>query len=78
MEDHGIMSFVVKRLEVELATPEDVFLAQDDPAEQNYYMYFIAKGECVVKIKDRLKDGFFEIKHASLNPGDHFGVIISC
>jgi len=27
MEDHGIMSFVVKRLEVELATPEDVFVA---------------------------------------------------
>jgi len=39
-------------------------------------MYFIAKGDCVVKIKDRLKDGVFEIKHASLNPGDHFGVII--
>lgn len=27
MDDHGIMSFVVKRLEVELATPEDVFVA---------------------------------------------------
>jgi len=37
-------------------------------------MYFIAKGDCVVKIKDRQKDGIFEVKHDSLNPGDHFGV----
>ena len=70
------MGYVVKRLTVELATPEDVFVAQDDSYEQNNNMYFIAKGDCVVIVKDRLKDGVVEVKHASLNPGNHFGVIL--
>ena len=37
-------------------------------------MYFLAKGDCVVLIKDRVFDGHEEIKHRSLLPGDHFGV----
>ena len=40
-------------------------------------MYFIAKGDCVVKIKDRQNDGGLkEVQHAALNLGDHFGVSI--
>lgn len=38
-------------------------------------MFFLAKGDCFVKVKDKLKDGFEEIKHATLLPGDHFGEI---
>jgi hypothetical protein len=37
-------------------------------------MFFIAKGDCFVKVKDRLKDGTEEIRHRTLLPGDHFGV----
>lgn len=37
-------------------------------------MYFLAKGDCVVLIKDRVFNGHEEIKHRSLLPGDHFGV----
>jgi hypothetical protein len=37
-------------------------------------MFFIAKGDCFVRIRDKLEDGHEEIKHASLLPGDHFGV----
>jgi hypothetical protein len=66
----------VKRLEVELTTPEKVFVAQDDKLEdpKKCYMFFIAKGDCFVKVKDRLKDGTEEIRHRTLLPGDHFGV----
>lgn len=49
-------------------------MAQEDPTDEKSYMFFIAKGDCFVKIKDRLKDGTEEINHRSLLPGDHFGV----
>lgn len=72
--DDGILGQVVKRLEVELATPEMMFIAQDEPLEANSYMYFIAKGDCFVQVKDRLNQGVEDIKHRTLLPGDHFGV----
>lgn len=69
------MNYVVKRLQVELATPESVFVSQDDElTPENSYMYFIAKGDCNVMIKDKVNDVFEEIQHRSLLPGDHFGV----
>lgn len=39
-------------------------------------MYFLAKGDCVVLVKDRVFDGHEELRHRSLLPGDHFGVSI--
>ena len=52
-----------------------MFVNQDDElTEGNDYMYFIAKGDCVVMIKDRVAEGHEDIKHRSLLPGDHFGV----
>lgn len=73
-DDNNILAQVVKRLEVELATPEMIFIAQDDAPEVNNYMYFIAKGDCFVRVKDRLNEGNEEIRHRTLLPGDHFGV----
>ncbi|CDW87072.1 cyclic nucleotide-binding protein [Stylonychia lemnae] len=74
--EHSIMNFIVKRLKVELATPEQIFVSQDDEVtEDTCYMFFLAKGDCVVMIKDRVQDGHEEIKHRSLLPGDHFGEI---
>jgi len=37
-------------------------------------MFFLAKGDCVVMIKDKVHDGHEELKHRTLLPGDHFGV----
>jgi hypothetical protein len=60
-----------------LATPEMIFVNQDDElTEENSFMFFIAKGDCVVMIKDKVSDGHEELKHRSLLPGDHFGVIL--
>ncbi len=54
-----------------------IFVNQDDElTEENSFMFFIAKGDCVVMIKDKVSDGHEELKHRSLLPGDHFGVIL--
>lgn len=71
-EDEGhssspILNFVVKRLQVELATPENVFIEQDDmPVEDKMFIYFIAKGGCEVIVKDRISEGFEESKPKGL------------
>mmetsp|Transcript_23886 Transcript_23886/g.23571 ORF Transcript_23886/g.23571 Transcript_23886/m.23571 type:complete len:268 (-) Transcript_23886:412-1215(-) len=38
-------------------------------------MYFIAKGDCDVKVKDKIGDIGEECTARTLNPGDHFGEI---
>jgi hypothetical protein len=54
-----------------------LFINQDEEIkDNNAYMYFLAKGDCVVMVKDRVLDGHEELKHRSLLPGDHFGVSI--
>ncbi len=37
-------------------------------------MFFIAKGDCVVKVKDKLDGRNVEMKVRKLFSGDHFGV----
>jgi hypothetical protein len=37
-------------------------------------MFFIAKGDCNVIVKDKIGDITEEIKHKVLQPGEHFGV----
>lgn len=70
------MNYVVKRLQVELATPESVFVSQNDAVtRETACMFFIAKGDCNVIIKDKVNnDAVEELLHRSLLPGDHFGV----
>lgn len=38
-------------------------------------MFFIAKGDCSVLVKDKIGDIVEEVKARVLNPGDHFGEI---
>jgi CRP-like cAMP-binding protein len=38
-------------------------------------MFFIAKGDCDVKVKDKIGDIGEECVARTLNPGDHFGEI---
>jgi hypothetical protein len=48
---------VVKRFEVELTTPEHVFMAQEEElTDNNNSMFCIAKGDCNVIIKDKIGD----------------------
>jgi hypothetical protein len=74
-KNRGLMHYLVKRLEVELATPENVFVSQgDEAAKSANYMFFIAKGDCNVMISDYYEGAVRETMHRSLLPGDHFGV----
>jgi len=62
--------FLVMKLVTILSVPGDVFFRQD---EESNDMYFIAKGECSVSIRNYKKE---EIKNFKiLIPGDHFGEI---
>lgn len=40
-------------------------------------MFFVQKGDCTVRVKDRINDIIEERDVRILNPGDHFGVNIS-
>jgi CRP-like cAMP-binding protein len=61
---------------VELSTPEQAFVNQeDDLTEENTNMFFIAKGDCDVKVRDKIGDIVEECVARTLNPGDHFGEI---
>jgi hypothetical protein len=42
-----------------LKTPEYIFCHQDElRTDENDFMYFIAKGKCEVKIKDKFNDRY--------------------
>jgi CRP-like cAMP-binding protein len=43
--------------------------------EDNCNMFFIAKGDCDVRVKDKIGDIVEECVARTLNPGDHFGEI---
>ena len=62
--------FLVMKLVTVLSVPEDVLFRQDDESNE---MYFIAKGECSVNIRDYKKREHKNFK--ILKPGDHFGEI---
>ena len=38
-------------------------------------MFFIAKGDCTVRVKDKIEDVIDLSSPRTLNPGDHFGEI---
>lgn len=65
-----IIRFLVMKLVTVLSVPEDVFFRQDDESDD---MYFIAKGECSVSVRDYKKKEHKNFK--VLKPGDHFGEI---
>lgn len=71
----SVLDFVVRRFEVELTTPEHLFMAQEEElTTENHNMFFIAKGDCDVWIKDKIGEVYEDDRHATLYPGDHFGV----
>ena len=69
-----------------LKTPEQVMCSQDEelvseevrkefPNKDNHHLYFIAKGKCLVTVKDKFKDRYEEYQARILAQGDHFGEI---
>ena len=75
-EDKKVFEFIIKRFGVVLTTPEQVFVQQEDEFnDQNNSMFFIAKGDCDVKVKDKIGEIGEECTARTLNKGDHFGEI---
>ena len=64
---------IVKKLEIELASPEFEILKQG--SDDTNTMYFVQRGECNVMVSDKigLESGIKRVR--TLYPGDHFGVI---
>lgn len=62
--------FLVMKFVTVLSIPEDVLFRQD---EYSTDMYFIAKGECSVSVRDYRKKEHTDFK--ILKPGDHFGEV---
>jgi CRP-like cAMP-binding protein len=63
------IGFIIQSLEIQLNRPEDVIIKQEDESTD---MYFLARGDAHVTIKDRLGKEHFLRK---LGPGAHFGEI---
>ena len=60
-----------------LKTPEFIFCQQDEArTDENDFLYFIAKGKCEVRVKDKFHDRYEEKVARVLQSGDHFGVSI--
>ena len=74
--DEAKLRFLVKRMEVELTTPEFAFFnVDDDYSEDTCCMYFIQKGDCKVLVKDNVDENTVEVTVRDLYPGDLFGVM---
>jgi hypothetical protein len=66
---------IVKRMQTMLKTPEFIFCQQDEVrTDENDFLYFIAKGKCEVRVKDKFHDRYEEKVARVLQSGDHFGV----
>mmetsp|Transcript_43826 Transcript_43826/g.42322 ORF Transcript_43826/g.42322 Transcript_43826/m.42322 type:complete len:127 (+) Transcript_43826:641-1021(+) len=69
------METILRMTEIEFVTPEEVILNQGDDLGLNSYMYFIEKGECIVKVKDKSKLRNTEKFVRKLYPSECFGEI---
>lgn len=65
---------IVRKLEIELASPEYEIIKQG--SDDCSAMYFVQRGECNVIVSDKigLESGIKRVR--TLYPGDHFGVRI--
>ena len=60
---------------MEFQEPEQPIIKQNDDIEQNHFLFFIERGQCVVYIDEKEKSGNGEVKVRTLYPGDYFGEI---
>lgn len=75
--DNEVTENIVKRMETILQTPESELCAQDHKNAKisEDKIYFIAKGKCEVKVKDRFEDRIEAASVGFLTTGQHFGEI---
>lgn len=75
--DNEVTENLIKRMETLLQTPESELCVQDFKNERinNDKIFFIAKGKCEVKVKDRFEDRIEACSAGFLGPGSHFGEI---
>lgn len=73
-DKHVFLSFLLRKFEIEFVQPEQILINQGDELSKNDYAYFLEKGECVVKVRDKQKLRNSDKKVRTLYPGDYFGV----
>ena len=76
--DNDVIENIIKRMETVLKTPEQKLVEQGmefQPNSPEDNMFFIAKGKCTVRIKDKFEDRYEEKIVNVLGPGDHFGEV---
>lgn len=64
------VNIVVSKLATVLYIPEELIVKQE---EETYDMYFIAKGDCAINVRDERKKEHTDV--GVLREGDHFGEI---
>ena len=69
-QDQEVFDFLINDVHIILFMPEDQIITQGQKEAE--YMFFIAKGNCTVWVKDHMKQN---IKVNSLSQGDMFGEI---
>jgi CRP-like cAMP-binding protein len=65
----------VSRFKISFQEPESRIIKQNDSREDNNFMFFIERGECMVQINDKDKLRNKSKKMRTLYPGDYFGEI---
>jgi CPA1 family monovalent cation:H+ antiporter len=65
-----VVKYLTRKLETHIHLPEGYIIQQGDDAE---FMYFIAKGNCKVYVKDHYEEE--QEVETTIDPGDFFGEI---
>eukprot|EP00347_Sterkiella_histriomuscorum_P002268 403368814 len=69
------IEFMVQKMKLIMASPEDIIIKEGDNIEKNPNMFFIAQGSCIVEQQDRISVKKQGIKIRNLEAGDYFGEV---
>lgn len=69
------INYIKSMIEIQFVSPETVIVAQGEDINNNDCMFFLEKGECEVKVRDKQKLRNTDKTVRQLYPGDFFGEI---
>jgi len=77
LSEEGMKFFndIVSKMQIQFEEPEARIIKQNDSQQENNFMFFIERGECIVQINDKDKMRNKSKKVRTLFPGDYFGEI---
>lgn len=70
-----LIIFFKQLIEMDFVRPEHVIVGQGEKVIDNDYMFFIERGECEVRVKDKSKLRNTDKTVRTIYPGDYFGEI---